>query len=54
MHPDERYDLYKHLHHDFSASYVTTGKHVMDFYPEWKNFVDSQGPEIGRLVSAFW
>ena len=53
MNPDEHYALYKNLHHDFSQSYVITGKHVMDFYPAWKNFIDAEGPEIGRLVNAF-
>jgi hypothetical protein len=50
---DEHYDLYKHLHHDFSQNYVNTGKFVMDFYPAWKSFVDKEGPEIGKLVNAF-
>lgn len=53
MYPDERYGLYKSLHHSFSESYVKTGKQVMDFYPAWKNFMDTQGPEISRLVNAF-
>jgi hypothetical protein len=50
---EEEYNCYRSLHHDFSVSYASLHKHMLDFYPLPKKFIEETGPRIENYVRNY-
>jgi hypothetical protein len=54
MTPEEEYEQYMRLHRNFSETYTTVYKHVMDFYPLPQKFIQEAAPKVESYVEDFW
>lgn len=53
MTPEEQYHQYLELHRDFSETYSSLYRYILEFYPQPQKFIAEASPEIDHYVKNF-